>query len=153
MKLATKILGSVAIAGILASGGSAFTGAGLNLTGSASSNSFVGGSVTQTVSGAQLKSVAYHTAAADSKEIDQITLTFTGSVGDMAALAAKAQGDITAVATGATNGTDAPFTCLQAVQGIVTTGGGKNDDTAVSVCTGSKFNVASLAVTVAGSTV
>jgi hypothetical protein len=143
MKLATKILGSVAISGILASGGGAFTAAGLTTTGSAGSGAFVGGSVSQTVHGATLKSVVYRTVGS-TNVVDQITLTFTGSLAEMAALADRDASDITAVATGSAG---AGFTCLAAVQGEEE---GVDDDTAVSVCAGSRTGVTARAVTVAG---
>jgi hypothetical protein len=57
MRNSTKLLGAVAVAGVVAATGSAFTGGGL--TSSAPQSQFVGGTVGQTVSGAILESTAY----------------------------------------------------------------------------------------------
>ena len=57
MRNSIKFLGALAVAGLVAAGGSAFTGAGLNS--SVPADQFIGGSVTQTVSGATLESTKY----------------------------------------------------------------------------------------------
>jgi hypothetical protein len=57
MNAIIKTLGAFAIAGTVAAGGSAFTGGGLTMT--ADATQFVGGTVSQTISGATLTDVNY----------------------------------------------------------------------------------------------
>lgn len=73
-----KILGAVAVAGLVATGGSAFTAGGLS---GAPSTMFVGGSVDQTITGAVISSVVYDVDEAANK-ITSVTLTFTGATTD-----------------------------------------------------------------------
>jgi hypothetical protein len=71
MRNSIKFLGALAVAGLVAAGGSAFTGAGL--TSSAPADQFIGGSVSQTVSGAILTSTKYSLTG---NNITGIDLTF-----------------------------------------------------------------------------
>ncbi len=57
MRNSYKVLTAVAVAGLALAGGSAFTGAGLSTT--APTSQFVGGTVSQTVTGATLSGIAY----------------------------------------------------------------------------------------------
>ena len=71
-----KILGTVAIAGLVAAAGSAFTGGGLT---NATKDQFVGGTVTENVSGATLTNVAYSYADNPAHtQVDSVNLTFSG---------------------------------------------------------------------------
>jgi hypothetical protein len=74
-----KFFAALAVAGVVAAGGSAFTAGGLqNLAGA---DQFVGGSVTQTVSGTTVTGVAYETDAANNN-IKSVTLTFGNDAAD-----------------------------------------------------------------------
>lgn len=67
-----KILGALAVAGVVAASGSAFTGGGL---GTAPTAGFVGGSVSHSVIGSTVTGVAYDTDEA-ANLINSVTLTF-----------------------------------------------------------------------------
>jgi molybdopterin-binding protein len=69
------IIGAIALAGAAAVTGSAFTAGGLTDT---SNDSFIGGTVDQTISGAVLTDVDYNIGTAN--EIDSIAVTVTGNV-------------------------------------------------------------------------
>ena len=74
MNSATKILGSLAIAGVIAAGSSAFTAGGLSMT--ASPTVSLGGSVTQTIEGAlEVTNIAYNYTSPEGL-VDQATITF-----------------------------------------------------------------------------
>jgi hypothetical protein len=75
MKFLTKFFGAVAVAGLIASGGAAFTAAGLTLSAGQEAK-FVGGTVSVGVSGANIATIAY-TSDASTTGIIKITLTFT----------------------------------------------------------------------------
>jgi hypothetical protein len=69
-----KLIGAVAVAGIVAAGGSAFTGTGV--TDAAAGSQFVGGTVSQTITGATLNDIAYGFTNAADTTINAVTLTF-----------------------------------------------------------------------------
>ena len=77
MRNSTKLFGVVALGGIVAASGAAFTAGGVT----APSSAFVGGSVNQSLTGAALTSVVYDTDEALNK-ITSVTLTFTDSAAD-----------------------------------------------------------------------
>jgi hypothetical protein len=56
MRKSTKFLGALAVAGLLAAGGSAFTSTGV--TNNAGATQFVGGTISQNVTGATLSSLS-----------------------------------------------------------------------------------------------
>ncbi|WP_127497653.1 hypothetical protein [Actinoplanes solisilvae] len=71
--LSIKLLGSLAVAGMVAAGGTAFTASGVDL-GVVSSSQVVGvGSVEQTVTGATVESIVYGTTGG---LVDNVTVTF-----------------------------------------------------------------------------
>ena len=72
-----KTLGALAIAGTVAAGGAAFTAGGLDST--VAADQFIGGQVTQTVTGATLESVAYLRAVVPNK-VSEVDLVFAGDV-------------------------------------------------------------------------
>ncbi|GAA1814499.1 hypothetical protein HC028_26355 [Planosporangium flavigriseum] len=110
MRKSFKVAGGLAVAGIIAASGSAFTATGLATSGTAAAPQFVGGSISQTVDGADLSEIAYGFTDDTKTAVDSITLTF----------AAVPDGKtVTAEATGGNNGT---FTCT-------------NTATLVSTCT------------------
>lgn len=96
-----KILGAVAVAGIVAASGSAFTGTGISRGAEGQANDFVGGTVTQSVTGATLSSVGYN-ANPDvpaGTDIDSVSITFTAALtADQVVTATANKGS---VATGA----------------------------------------------------
>jgi hypothetical protein len=98
MRNPTKVFGAIAVAGLVAAGGSAFTGTGLADT--AGATQFVGGTVSQSVTGATLASIVYGYADNATKtDVNQITLTFTNTADGKA---------VTVAPTGGSGGT---FTC------------------------------------------
>jgi hypothetical protein len=54
-----KLFGALAVAGVVAASGSAFTGTGVATSGQAASPQFVGGTVSQSVTGATLTGITY----------------------------------------------------------------------------------------------
>lgn len=97
MRKSTTLLSALAIAGLGLAGGSAFTGSGL--TNNAGATQFVGGTVSQTFTGATLSTVAYTYSDASNTAIHSALLTF----------AADADGKLVAIAfTGSASGT---FVC------------------------------------------
>ena len=79
MRTTTKIVSALAAAGVVAAAGSAFTGTGVTTTGTASQAQFVGGTVTQAVTGATLDNIQYHFVDDAKRTVDTITLEFTGA--------------------------------------------------------------------------
>lgn len=97
-----KLLGAVAVAGLVATTGTAFTAGGLARESSFDGSDFLGGEVTQTVTGATLSDVAY-VADASGTSVTAINLTF------VSALDASAQ-----VVTVDVNNSGSPITCTGA---------------------------------------
>jgi hypothetical protein len=77
-----KVLGALAVAGMAATGGTALTGAGLTTQNSAASAQYIGGTISQAVTGATLDSIAYHFADAPKLHMDSVTLTFANTESD-----------------------------------------------------------------------
>lgn len=100
MRTAVKIAGGLAAAALAAMGTSALTGSGLSTSGSAAAPQFIGGSVTQSVTGATMTSVAYGFADTTNTAIHSAVLTF-----------ANADADTKAVTLVFTGGNAAAFTC------------------------------------------
>lgn len=120
-----KIVGAVAVAGVVAATGSAFTATGL--TNTAGATQFVGGTVSQGVTGATLSNVAYTFSGTSNTAVTKIDLTFAAGVDTKA---------VTVALTGADNDT---FTCTAITSNVSTC------STAVG---GSYTGLDSLAVTV-----
>jgi hypothetical protein len=99
MSVSIKLLGAVAVAGIVAAGGSAFTAAGLNSTVDGTTQ-MVGGTVNQNVYGATLSGIEYGVTAEGSGQINQVTLAFSGSSAELDALEALQSTAITVGVTG-----------------------------------------------------
>ena len=86
-----KLIGAVAVASIVAAAGSAFTGTGVTSTAAASQ--FVGGTVSQTISGATLNDISYQFADPTNTTIDGVTLTFgADALGKSVAIALAGSG-------------------------------------------------------------
>jgi hypothetical protein len=97
--------GALALASLAAFGGSAFTGSGVTMA--APTSQFIGGTVSQSVTGATLQSVAYGFKAGDATHtiLTSATLTFTdgaadGKVPTMALTGTSETATCTAVDTG-----------------------------------------------------
>ena len=120
MRMSLKIVAGLAAAGVVATASSAFTATGLSTTGTAASAQFVGGTISQAVTGASISTIAYGYVNSTTKtHVNSITLTFT---------ATEAGRAVTAVATGGTGtftcGVTASnsSTCAHSVPGTGTTG-------------------------------
>lgn len=93
-----KLIGAVAVVGILAAGGSAFTATGLTSTAGASQ--FIGGTVSQAVTGATLNGITYGFTDATNTAVDTVTLTFAAdAVGKHVAIALAGNGASTSSCT------------------------------------------------------
>jgi hypothetical protein len=129
MRSHNKLLGTALVVGILAATGSAYTGTGL--TNSAGSSKFVGGTISQSVTGATLASVDYTFGDAPANTaVHSVALTFAD---------ANADGITPTIAF--TGGNAVAFTC-----DVIAVG------THLSTCTtagADRTGVTSLAVTVA----
>jgi len=79
MRKSSKLLVAATAAGLIATAGSAFTGTGISTTGTAAADQFVGGQVSQSVTGATLSTIAYDFTDETNTLVDGITLTFTDS--------------------------------------------------------------------------
>src|SRR5215203_435784 len=99
MSVAMKVLGAVSVAGVIATGGSAFTAAGLSNTVDAGTQ-MVGGTVSQSVYGATLSGIEYGVTAEGTGRINQITLSFSGGAAELDALEALSADAVTVAMTG-----------------------------------------------------
>ena len=100
MRKSAKIITALSVAGLAVAAGSAFTGTGVATAGQAASAQFVGGTVSQSVTGATLTDISYSFADADANtKVSSIALTFTGTADGHA---------VAAVPTGGSGGT---FSC------------------------------------------
>jgi hypothetical protein len=136
MRKSFKIMTGLAVAGIAAAGGSAFTATGLATTGNAASAQFVGGTVTQEVTGGTLSNIEYgYVADGTNTSVNTITLTFANALSNGRAVTATA-----------TDGSDGTFGCTAIALASSTCTWTPGDDT----YTGSR-NLSSLAVNVASS--
>jgi hypothetical protein len=96
-----NLIAAVGTAGVLASGSAAFTGTGVEMT--AAPTQFVGGTVSQTVTGATLNDIAYSFTDAGNTAVDSVALTFADD---------KADGKVPTVVATLGSGTPAIATCL-----------------------------------------
>jgi hypothetical protein len=73
-----QMAGGVAVAGVVAVGGTALTGSGVTWlgTGTAKTTQFVGGTVSQSVTGAQVTGVAYAFSDGTDTIVSGVTITF-----------------------------------------------------------------------------
>jgi hypothetical protein len=104
MRSALQLLGGVAAAGAVAAGATAFTASGVTTSSTAALPQFIGGTVTQAVTGAELSNIAYAFSDATNTIISSVTLTFlSGSANGKAVTLTPVGGGIT--------GTAATWTC------------------------------------------
>jgi hypothetical protein len=81
MRKSTQIMGAIAVAGLVAAGTSAFTASGI--TNNAGASQFVGGTVSQSITGATLSTIAYGFSDAPANSaITSVTLTFADANSD-----------------------------------------------------------------------
>jgi hypothetical protein len=81
MRTSTKLIGAVAVAGLVAAGGSAFTATGI--TNNAGSTQYIGGTVSQDVTGATLSSVTYSFGDAPANTaVHSVALVFADATTD-----------------------------------------------------------------------
>ena len=78
MRTTQKFLVGTALVGLAAAGGAAFTGAGVT---NGQATQFVGGTVSQTVTGATMNSVLYGFTDASNIAVNKITVNLTGATG------------------------------------------------------------------------
>jgi hypothetical protein len=79
MRKSLKIAGAFGIAALAFAGSAAFTGTGVANT--AGSSQFIGGTVSQTVTGATLTNILYGFTDTTNTAINQVTLTFADATG------------------------------------------------------------------------
>jgi hypothetical protein len=87
-----QMAGGVAVAGVVAAGSTALTGTGLAWGGGAGGTAaqFVGGNVTQTVTGATVTGITYgYVASTGNTKVNLITIALTGTGGKSFTLATK----------------------------------------------------------------
>lgn len=112
MRNTKKILGTVAVAGLVAAGTSAFTGTGL--TNGAGATQFVGGTISQSVTGATLNSLAYGYTDGTKTAVNLVTLTFADATGGKTPTITLTGGTAVAFTCGAINATTFVSTCAPA---------------------------------------
>jgi hypothetical protein len=79
---AKLMIAAVTLAGAVALGSTAFTSTGLATSGQAASAQFVGGTVSQSVTGATLSIIAYGYTDGTNTVVDEVTLTFANDLTD-----------------------------------------------------------------------
>lgn len=125
MRKSAKIITALSVAGLAVAAGSAFTGTGVATAGQAASAQFVGGTVSQAVTGATLTDVTYDFAdAGPNTRVNSIALTFSGTANGRLVAVAPSGGsggtfDCTAVASNASTCT---FVEDPATVGVTETG-------------------------------
>jgi hypothetical protein len=82
MQKSSKIAVAAAFAGMAAIGGAAFTGAGLQ--NDAGLTAFLGGTATQSITGATLSEIVYNGLGANDNQAESVTFTLTGEAADWA---------------------------------------------------------------------
>ncbi|RKO25306.1 hypothetical protein D7Z96_05675 [Pseudarthrobacter phenanthrenivorans] len=78
MRTSAKIITALSVTGLALAAGSAFTGTGV--VNAAGSSQFVGGTVSQTVTGATLNSLVYGFTDGTNTAVNKVTLTFAEGV-------------------------------------------------------------------------
>ncbi|MHA7276393.1 hypothetical protein ACX80O_07690 [Arthrobacter sp. Hz1] len=109
MKKSTKLIAALAVAALAFTGGSALTGTGLSNT--AGSTQFVGGTVSQTVTGATLSSLVYGYTDSTKTAVNSVTLTFADATGGKTPTIALTGGTATTFTCTAISATTFVSTC------------------------------------------
>lgn len=115
MRASHKILLTVGVAGAALAGGTAFTGTGLATT--AGSSQFLGGTVSQSVTGASLSNIAYDFTDVSHTAVNGITLTFGDATGGKTPTISLNNGTGTAFTCTAIDASAFTSTCTPATQG------------------------------------
>src|SRR5688500_16355815 len=106
MRKSAKIITALSVAGLAVAAGSAFTGTGVATAGQAASGQFVGGTVSQSVTGATLNSIVYGFTDGTKTAVDKVTLTFADATGGKTPTIALAGGtEVTFLCTAIDAGT------------------------------------------------
>jgi hypothetical protein len=128
MRKSAQIMSAVAVAGLVAAGTSAFTATGV--TNNAGSTQFVGGTVSQSITGGTLSSVVYAFADGTNTSIHTATLTFAN---------ANTDGITPTIEFTATSAQ--PFSCTaisSQVSTCTTTGADQSGASAIAITVGSE---------------
>ena len=122
MRTRNRIVTALAAVGVVAAAGSAFTATGVTTTGNAASPQFVGGTVSQAVTGATLNDIVYSFEDTTNTAVDGATLTFTDALADGRAVTAVANDGLASeadFACSAVSGTTSTCTLSPALAGLV----------------------------------
>ncbi|MDI3193752.1 hypothetical protein QK290_04190 [Pseudarthrobacter sp. AL07] len=123
MRKSAKIITALSVAGLAVAAGSAFTGTGVTTSGTAASAQFVGGTVSQAVSGATLTTVGYGFFDTTTKnQVNTITLTFAADAAGKAVAAAPSGGTGGTFSCGVIGATTANVSDCTFVEDPATTG-------------------------------
>ena len=117
MRNMMQLLGGVVVAGAVAAGATAFTGAGVTLSGlnGATASKFVGGQIGQTVTGAIVTDVVYSLDSTDKSKIMYVNATLTTQAG---ADLTSTEAGVTLTATGGSGDAAATVTCADQGSGV-----------------------------------
>ena len=128
MRNMLQLVGGIAVAGAVAAGSSAFTGAGLEYEAADPTNTFIGGTVHHTVSGATLTNIAFTANTNVSPtQVSAFILTLTGANG----------ATVTATDAGATGvGGATKWSCTAVSAGTSTCTASDNSNVAAGYFTG-----------------
>jgi len=107
MRTPSKIITALALAGLAVAGGAAFTATGVDTQ--AGDTQFIGGTVSQTVTGAVLNKIVY-TAPGNGEEVTGISITFASPPADGATIQAFYNNS----APGEADGTEVVFSVAEA---------------------------------------
>jgi hypothetical protein len=110
MRTMLQLVGGIAAAGVVAAGATAFTATGLATSGTgAAANQFIGGQISQTVTGANLSGIAYSFLDAPTNtQFSSVLLTFSGT------FSGAADKTLTITPAGGSLSTATKFYCGQA---------------------------------------
>jgi hypothetical protein len=140
MRSSLQMVTGLAVAGIVATGGSALTSTGVTTTNQAASAQFVGGTVSQAVTGATLDSIDYSFTNGTKTVVRSVLLTFANELTDGKTVSILPSG-------GAYAGAATTFTCP-----AVAVGAGANTSTCtadgVDATADGYLGITSLAITV-----
>jgi hypothetical protein len=124
MRMSAKIITALSVAGLAVAAGSAFTGTGVATSGDAAAAQFVGGTVSQSVTGATLTDITYtFDDAGANTRVESIALAFSGTADGRTVAAAPSGGSggtftCTAVSSNASTCTFVPATTETGYTGL-----------------------------------
>jgi len=109
MRMSAKIITALSVTGLAVVAGSAFTGTGV--TNAAGATQFIGGTVSQSVTGATLDSVVYGFTDGTKTSVNQVTLTFADATGGKTPTLSLTGGTAATFTCAAINGTSFVSVC------------------------------------------